>query len=119
MGVVGSGASLSCTCGTSDGVFTTFSTSPDGDGPPIGSINDYMPANISNFGMCNSPANPQVAAATDAANGVLTDQPCTPAVAMPWQPPNPDTTVGGVPALDTSSLCQCQWGGTISIGGSS
>ena len=44
---------------------------------PVANIMDYVPmTNIPSFGMCQSMANPQVAAATSAALGVLTPQPC-------------------------------------------
>jgi hypothetical protein len=54
------------------------------------SVNDIKPnANIPPFGMCQSATNPQVAAATAAASGVLTPQPCLPVIPAPWAPGQP------------------------------
>ena len=71
--------------------------------------------NIPSFGMCNSLANPMVAAATSAAMGVLTPVPCIPATAAPWAPGSPTVIYGGVPALNTSSKLMCNWAGVIEI----
>lgn len=79
-------------------------------------INDHIPmTNIMPFGMCISPANPQVAAATAAAMGVLTPQPCIPVTPSPWTPGAPTVMLGGMPALDNTSKCMCTWTGVISI----
>ena len=74
-----------------------------------------MPKLPMTFGMCSSPANPTVAAATAAALGVLTPMPCIPACAAPWAPGSPTVIVGGKPALNNSSKCICSYGGVISI----
>lgn len=81
---------------------------------PIATIMD-MPKLPMTFGMCSSPANPVVAAATAAALGVLTPMPCIPACAAPWAPGSPTVMVGGKPALNNSSKCICSYGGVISI----
>ena len=79
-------------------------------------IQDYVPMlNIMPFGMCMSPSNPQVAAATAAAMGVLTPQPCIPATTAPWAPGAATVQVNYQQALDNVSLCNCMWGGVISI----
>lgn len=50
-------------------------------------IMDHVPMmNILPFGMCQSLANPMVAAATAAAVGVLTPMPCIPMTVAPWVP---------------------------------
>lgn len=67
------------------------------------------------FGMCQSPANPMVAAATAAALGVLTPMPCTPVPAGIWQPGAPTVLIGGKPALNNSSKLLCAYGGSISV----
>lgn len=79
-------------------------------------ILDHVPMmNIPPFGMCRSPANPTVAAATAAAMGVLTPMPCIPATPAPWTPGAPTVLLCGAPALDDSSKLMCIWAGTISI----
>lgn len=83
---------------------------------PVATIMDNKPmANIPTFGMCTTPSNPQVAAATSAALGVLTPQPCVPVIPAPWAPGAPKVMVGNKPALTSDSSCMCQWGGKISI----
>ncbi|SRR5579871_515066 len=85
-------------------------------GQPAATIMDFAPmSNIPTFGMCISMANPQVAAATAAALGVLTPQPCIPMTSAPWTPGSPTVTIGGNPALTNDSMCTCDWGGEISI----
>lgn len=79
-------------------------------------IGDFAPmVNIASFGMCISPANPAVAAATAAALGVLTPMPCIPATTGPWTPGAPTILLDGMPALDNSSICMCAYAGVISI----
>ena len=82
---------------------------------PAATIADVTPANIPTFGMCNSLANPQVAAATSAALGVLTPMPCVPVIAGTWIPAAPRTTIGGQPALVSGSTCVCTYGGQVQI----
>ena len=87
-----------------------------GEGPPAANIGDHMPmVNILPFGLCNSPANPTVAAATAAAAGVLTPMPCIPATLAPWAPGAVNVLLDGQPALDHVSKCACNWGGVVSI----
>jgi hypothetical protein len=71
--------------------------------------------NIPTFGMCMSPANPVVAAATAAALGVLTPMPCVPMTVAPWTPGNPTVLVNSQPALNNTCMCNCTWGGVITI----
>lgn len=86
------------------------------DGQPAATIMDHKPmVNIKPFGVCKSPANPQVAAATAAAAGVLTPMPCVPMTMAPWTPGSPKVMVKNMPALNANSKCMCNWGGTISI----
>ena len=86
------------------------------EGKPAASIMDMAPmVNIPPFGMCITPTNPQVAAATSAALGVLTPQPCIPVTSAPWAPGAATTMVGGKPALTMGSTCSCAWGGVITI----
>mgnify|MGYP000122420537 FL=1 len=83
---------------------------------PAATIMDHKPmANVLPFGMCKSPANPMVAAATAAALGVLTPMPCIPATAAPWVPGSPTVLIGNMPALNDSSKLMCSYAGVISI----
>ena len=83
---------------------------------PAANIMDNKPmANIPPFAMCQSMANPTVAAATAAALGVLTPMPCIPVIAAPWAPGSPTAHIANFPALNNSSKCLCNWGGVISI----
>lgn len=86
------------------------------EGRPAGTVMDVVPmVNIPAFGMCTSLSNPQVAAATSAALGILTPMPCVPMPAGPWKPGAPKTLIGGKPALVSGSTCNCTWGGVISM----
>lgn len=83
---------------------------------PDANIMDHIPmTNIMPFGMCMSPSNPTVAAATSAAMGVLTPMPCIPATPAPWVPGAPTVLLGNAPALDNVSTLTCIWGGVISF----
>lgn len=86
------------------------------EGKPAANIMDFIPmTNITGFGMCQAPTNPQVAAATAAASGVLTPQPCMPAIPAPWTPGSAKVMIGFMPALNDSSQCMCMWAGVITI----
>ena len=73
-----------------------------GDGKPM--------VNIPPFGMCKSMMNPAVAAATAAAMGALTPQPCTPVCAM-WLGGKTDVLIQNLPALLSNSTIMCMLGG--------
>jgi hypothetical protein len=82
---------------------------------PVGNITDVSGTiNISPFGMCSSLANPAVAAATAAALGVLTPQPCLPQP-ISWTQSGTAIMIGGKPCLTQECQCQCSFGGTISV----
>ncbi|SAL76903.1 hypothetical protein AWB68_05082 [Caballeronia choica] len=86
------------------------------EGPPAANIMDHQPmVNIMPFGMCSSPANPTVAAATAAALGVLTPMPCIPATLTPWVTGAPTVLLANMPSLDNVSKCMCNWGGVVTI----
>ncbi len=86
------------------------------DGMPAANIMDKIPiVNIPPFGMCRSMANPQVAAATAAAMGVLTPMPCIPMIPAPWMPGSKTVRIANMPALNNKSKCVCAWGGSIKI----
>ncbi len=81
------------------------------DGKPAATIQDGQPGiNLSGFGMCTSLANPAVAAATAAALGVLTPQPCTLVSAGPWITSNPKVLAGGIPCLLSDAVLMCGLG---------
>ena len=83
---------------------------------PAANIMDHIPMlNIMPFGMCQSIANPMVAAATAAALGVLTPMPCIPNTPAPWVPGAPTVMIANMPALDDTSKCMCLWAGVIEI----
>ena len=112
-----SGAMLQCSFGLAPGTLMVL---------PVNQVmTSYMPAanimdnkpmvNILPFGMCTSPANPTVAAATAAALGVLTPMPCIPVTPAPWAPGAPTVLLGNMPALDNTCKLMCTWGGVIQI----
>lgn len=110
------GGQMICSMGTSPASFSAMPRPMTTSGAPLGNINDHIPMmNIAPFGMCQSPANPMVTAATAAASGTLTPQPCIPATASPWAPGATTVLIGGVPALNNSSTLSCMWAGTISF----
>jgi hypothetical protein len=83
---------------------------------PDANIMDHIPmTNIMPFGMCQSIANPEVAAATTAALGVLTPMPCIPATPAPWVAGAPTVLLGNFPSLDNVSQLMCIWGGVITF----
>ena len=83
---------------------------------PAANIMDNKPMlNILPFGMCMSPANPTVAAATAAALGVLTPMPCIPATTAPWAPGAPTVLLANMPSLDNTCKLMCMWAGVIQV----
>ena len=118
MGIqVVNGAMLQCTFGVAP---STLVVPPlhrtMAGGMPAANIMDQKPImNIPPFGMCNSLANPMVAAATAAALGVLTPMPCVPVIPAPWVPGSPTVLIDSLPALNNSSKCLCAWAGVISV----
>lgn len=110
-------AQLMCTMGMAPSVLTVLPANRTMISDQCAAnIMDHIPmTNIMPFGMCTSPANPTVAAATAAALGVLTPMPCIPATASPWVPGAPTVMLGGQPMLDSTSKCMCNWAGVISI----
>ncbi len=111
------GALLMCPFGVAPtALIATSAPTTTTSGMPAATIMDFAPMdNIPTFGMCMSPANPEVAAATAAALGVLTPMPCVPATVAPWAPGSPTVIIGEFPALDETSVCECMWGGVITI----
>jgi uncharacterized Zn-binding protein involved in type VI secretion len=113
--VVHAGALVQCSFGLAPATLNVLpSARVLAEGTPAANITCCEPVNIPTFGMCSSLANPEVAAATAAALGVLTPMPCVPAL-TPWVPGSPTTTIGGEPALVMGSTCQCAFGGVIQV----
>jgi uncharacterized protein DUF4280 len=111
------GAQLTCTFGVAPSSLVVLPASRvQSTNQSAANIMDHIPnTNIMPFGMCSAPTNPQVAAATAAALGVLTPQPCVPATAAPWIPGAPTVLVANQPALDNTSKCMCTWLGVITV----
>ena len=113
--VVG-GAIAMCSFGTAPGnLQPTSQVRCLAEGRPAATIQDSAMVNITPFGMCTTLSNPQVAAATAAAMGVLTPQPCMLVPAGGWIPTKPNVLIGGKPCLTSESKLMCSYGGCISI----
>ena len=112
-----SGAMMLCTFGAAPSSLSVLPANMvNAGGPAAANIMDHKPnVNIPPFGVCMSLANPQVAAATAAALGVLTPMPCVPMTMAPWAPGSPTVMIGNMPALNSTSKCICNWGGQISV----
>jgi hypothetical protein len=114
--LVCTGALLQCSFGVAPSALSVLPANKVLTMTPSANIMDSKPmVNIMPFGMCNSPANPMVAAATAAALGVLTPMPCIPVTAAPWVVGAPTVLIGNMPALNNSSKLMCNWGGVIQI----
>jgi len=111
------GAMLQCTMGLAPGSLVVLPVNRVmTSNLPAATIMDNKPlVNVMPFGMCQSPANPTVAAATAAAMGVLTPMPCIPNTPAPWAPGAPTVLIASQPALDNTSKLMCMWAGVISI----
>jgi hypothetical protein len=115
--LVTNGALMSCTFGVAPSTLTVIPQSMvSAGGQAVATIMDNQPmANIAPFGVCTTLSNPAVAAATAAALGVLTPQPCIPVIPAPWTPGSPTVSLGGKPALNSNCRLMCLWGGQISV----
>ena len=111
------GASMMCTFGMAPSSLVVLPTNKVFTNMvPDANIMDHIPmVNIMPFGMCMSPSNPTVAAATAAALGVLTPMPCIPATTEPWTPGASNVLLGNMPTLDNVSELMCMWGGVITF----
>lgn len=111
-----SGASVQCTMGMAPGqLLVTSQATVLAGGMPAATVTDAAPmTNVTPYGMCTSLANPQVAAATAAALGVLTPMPCVPVPAGIWTCAG-TPLIGGKPALSTDATLTCSYGGSIRV----
>ena len=112
-----SGAVLMCSFGVAPSSLVVLPVNRVMSGNQLAAnIMDHKPmVNIQPFAMCITPSNPQVAAATSAALGVLTPQPCIPMTQTPWVPGAPTVLIGNLPAVDNTCTCNCLWGGVVSV----
>jgi hypothetical protein len=110
-------AMLKCSMGMAPGSLVVLPTKMVMDGnQPAANIMDHVPMmNIMPFGMCQSLANPMVAAATAAAMGALTPMPCIPNTPAPWVPGSPTVLLANMPSLNDTSKCMCIWAGVIEV----
>ena len=111
------GALLQCSFGAAPGNLTVLPVNRVmTSSQPAATIMDYQPmVNIASFGMCMSIANPMVVAATSAALGVFTPQPCIPMTVSPWVPGAPTVLLGNQPSLDNTCTLNCLWAGIIQV----
>jgi hypothetical protein len=110
------GAMLQCSFGVAPSSLMVLPTNRVLGDTPAANIMDNVPMlNVLPFGMCSSPSNPTVAAATAAALGVLTPMPCVPVTVAPWVPGVPTVLIGNMPAVDNNCKLMCSWGGVIQV----
>jgi hypothetical protein len=111
------GAMLKCSMGMAPGTLVVLPMNMVMCGnQPAANIMDHIPMmNIMPFGMCQSLANPTVAAATAAAMGALTPMPCIPNTPAPWIPGSPTVMLAHKPSLNDTCKCMCAWAGVIEI----
>lgn len=108
------GAIMQCSFGAAPSTLNVLPTNRTLTGTPAATIMDFAPiVNVPPFGMCSSPSNPMVIAATAAALGVLTPMPCVPMTVAPWVTGAPTILIGNMPALNDSSKLMCAWAGSI------
>jgi hypothetical protein len=111
------GAMMSCSFGMAPSALVVLPVNRvKTDMMPDANIMDHIPmTNIMPFGMCQTPSNPVVAAATAAAMGVLTPMPCIPVTPSPWTLGAATVNLGFQPSLDNISTLMCVWGGVIAF----
>jgi hypothetical protein len=110
------GAMLQCSFGVAPSTLVVLPQNRVLTTTPAANIMDNKPiVNVPPFSMCQSMANPAVAAATAAALGALTPMPCMPVLTAPWMMGSLTVMIGGMPALDNNSKLICAWGGMIQV----
>lgn len=110
------GATLKCSFGMAPSSLMPTPKPVQSSNMIAANIGDHVPmVNVLPFGMCQSLANPTVAAATAAAMGALTPMPCIPNTPAPWVPGAPTVLLCNLPALDDTSKLMCIWGGVIEV----
>jgi hypothetical protein len=96
-----------CSYGNFPGLFTASSENVSAT-TPAGVVTDFKEDNITPFGMCSAPTNPDVIAAQGS------PVPCVPVLSA-WTPGAARVKVNGVIALDARSKCMCTWAGEVSV----
>jgi|SRR5580704_7119350 hypothetical protein len=110
------GAMMTCSFGAAPSSLVVLPLHRTLTGSPAANIMDNKPMmNVPPFAMCQSLANPMVAAATAAALGVLTPMPCVPMTTAPWVVGSPTVLLDSMPTLNDSSMLICNWGGVIQL----
>ena len=110
------GASMKCSFGMAPSTLIPTPKTVITSNMIAANIMDHKPmVNVLPFGMCQSPANPMVIAATAAAMGVFTPVPCIPNTPAPWVAGAPTVLLCNSPALDNVSTLTCLWGGVITF----
>jgi hypothetical protein len=111
------GALLKCSMGLAPSTFVVLPINRElTSNQPAANIMDHIPMlNVMPFGMCQSPSNPVVIAATAAALGTPTPAPCIPATPAPWMPGSPTVLLANMPALNDTSKLNCIWAGIIEV----
>lgn len=110
------GAMLQCSFGVAPSTLVVLPQNAVLTTTPAANIMDNKPiVNVPPFGMCQSMANPAVAAATAAAMGALTPMPCMPVLTAPWIVGSPTVLLGNMPTLSSDSQLICAYGGVIQI----
>lgn len=85
-------------------------------GQPQGNISDHISmVNIAPCGKCHTTNYPPTGSATAANHGKLTPMPCIPNTPYFWMNGKNDVLLQGNPALLSTSMLQCIYGGTITI----
>ena len=100
------GAVLHCTQGTSNSSLSAMPKCVSLCNEDQANITDHISmVNVKPFGRCRSLTYPPTASATAAHYGHLTPMPCVPGTITNWTAVDPDSQVGGQPALlDTAKL---------------
>lgn len=116
LAVVGATSLIKCSFGTVPTPLVVVGRTVMAEMMLMGNIMDCVPlVNIEPFGLCTSLANPEVAAATAAALGVLVPMPCIPVTTSPWISEALTVHIQGFPAIDQTAILMCDWLGVITI----
>ncbi|HEU5219827.1 MAG TPA: DUF4280 domain-containing protein [Gemmatimonadales bacterium] len=114
--LVVSGAMLRCTMGSST---STLAVAPGGataGGLPIATVSSNVATtNIRPFGQCASPTNPSAGRQLTRLGVTPVLPACVPVITSPWMPGSATVRTAGLPVVDHTCQCQCQWGGAISV----